>query len=278
VDADSLLHKNALRNCAEFFDEPGVAAVTSHILPKGRSFLERMQRLEFMIISLTRKLQEKLNIIYATPGPLSVYRKDVLLALGGFDERNLTEDIEICWRIQRAGYKVKMAYNARVYSIYPSSLKAWFKQRARWNIGGLQTLVKHFGAIFDKTRHPVKIWHVPLFALSATLALLGLVVLTYLWILYLTKQVSYLIETLVLGGNVFRALILRFNVDVFFFLGIATFVTTLVSLKIVLDEYGEEFKSWELLCFLCFYVLLFPLAFGYSLLKVLSGRVGWLTK
>ena len=278
VDADSLLHENALRNCVEFFDEPSVAAVTSHILPKGRSFLERMQRLEFMTISLARKLQEKLNIIYATPGPLSVYRKNVLLALGGFDERNLTEDIEICWRIQRAGYKVKMAYNARVYSIYPSSLRTWFKQRARWNIGGLQTLAKHFGAIFDQRKHPVKIWHVPLFTVSAALALLGLAVLTYLWLLYLVKQVGFFLETLALGGNVLRTFTFGITLDVFFILGVTAFITTLVSLKIVLDEYKEEFKIWELLCFLCFYVLLFPLAFGYSLLRVMLGKVGWFTK
>jgi len=277
MDADSLLSKNALRNCVSYFDDERVAAVTSHILPKGNSILERLQKLEFMVISFTRKLQEGLNLIFATPGPLSLYRSDVLKSLGGFDEKNLTEDIEICWRIIRAGYRVRMAYDARVYSLYPSDLKTWIKQRTRWNMGGVQTVRKYLPSFFDKRRHPIKTWQLPLFLISGVLTLVGLIAFTYLWISFLVKQTLYVIETLKLGGNPFR-FFFSVNVDVLAVLGISTFATTLIFVKIVLDEYKKGFSRADVCLFLTVYVLLFPWVFAYALYKMLVGKYGWLTK
>ena len=96
MDADSFLQRNALRQCMSHFDENDVAAVTSHILVKRRVTLwEKLQHAEYMIVSVMRKAQEHLNLISVTPGPLSVYDKKVLIKVGGFDEKNLIEDVEI---------------------------------------------------------------------------------------------------------------------------------------------------------------------------------------
>jgi len=278
VDADSILDRDAIRKCISYFDSKEVAAVTSHILPRGNSLLEKLQRLEFMVISVARKLQEAFNLIYATPGPLSVYRKDVLLKLGGFDERNLTEDVEICWRIIRAGYRVRMAYDARVTTKYPKGLKSWLRQRARWNIGGMQTLRKHFSAIFDEKTTPIKTWQIPLFLVGFASTLAGLCLFTYLWANFLIKNALYLIESLALGGNPLKLAKLWLNIDIFTILGAIVFVTTLYSVLQALKLYDESFSKPELLIFLFIYVMLFPLALGYAVLKVLLQRKGWLTK
>jgi len=115
IDADSYPEEDALLRMVAYFDDPRVAAVTSSILVRGpKNLLQRLQEMEYILIAWGRKLLDYLHSVYVTPGPLSLYRRDVLRKIGGFDERVLTEDIEIAWRLQRRGYKIRMALPARV--------------------------------------------------------------------------------------------------------------------------------------------------------------------
>ena len=143
VDADSYPMPDALMNMVGYFEERGVAAVTSRVLVKNRSnWICRYQVLDYSIIAWTRKLLDFVDSVYVTNGPLSVYKTDVVRKLGGFDPKNLTEDIELTWHILSKGYQTRMAYNARVYTIVPESFKIWVKQRIRWNLGDIQTVHK----------------------------------------------------------------------------------------------------------------------------------------
>ena len=141
TDADSFPEKGAIEKMIGFFDNENTGAVTASVLVKNRSnFLLRMQALEYLVIKFSRKLLEYVDSIYVTPGPLAMYRTSYFFKLGGFDEKNLTEDIELTWRFLDAGYDVKMSLTSRVYSIAPKTIKGWIKQRIRWNVGGLQTI------------------------------------------------------------------------------------------------------------------------------------------
>ncbi|MBT5338156.1 hypothetical protein HOL46_02765, partial [Candidatus Falkowbacteria bacterium] len=77
-------------------------------------------------------------------------RKKYFDEIGGFDESNLTEDIEITWNFLANNYLVKMCVPSKVYSIAPSKLGVWFKQRLRWNMGGIQTMFKYRKTFFRK--------------------------------------------------------------------------------------------------------------------------------
>ena len=57
-----------------------------------------------------------------TPGPTALYRKGTLLALGGFDEKNLTEDMEIALRMQKLGYKIRACHETSVLTEVPGTL------------------------------------------------------------------------------------------------------------------------------------------------------------
>ena len=55
----------------------------------------------------------------------------------------LTEDIDITWKLQRAGWKVDYEPNALVWILMPETLRGLWKQRLRWAMGGAQVLLKN---------------------------------------------------------------------------------------------------------------------------------------
>lgn len=144
VDADSFPAKDSLKKMVGFFDEPKVGAVTVPVLARNKNnFIEKLQALEYIAISFGRKLLEYVDSIYVTPGPLALYRREALIGIGGFDESNLTQDIEATWNITSRGWDRKMALSTYVTSQVPDKFWVWWKQRRRWNIGGLQCIWKY---------------------------------------------------------------------------------------------------------------------------------------
>jgi len=213
MDADSLPSKNALINSMNYFSEDDVAAVTTRILPKKRNLWEKLQLIELIFISFFRKLEEIPNIINVTPGPFSVYRKNILKKLGGFDEKNLVEDVEITWRLLSKGYKVRMAFDSRVRCLYPLSFRVWFKQRTRWGIGGIQTLSKYIKGLFRKSSHTVGSYLIPTNIIAHASVVLIICVFIYVvgieifyFFLYISKSIS-------MGINPFSAFSLSYTLD-----------------------------------------------------------------
>ena len=60
-----------------------------------------------------------------------------------FSSDTATEDIDITWRIQKAGYKVRYQPQAPAYIQVPDIFKDFIKQRKRWVSGGWHFLRTH---------------------------------------------------------------------------------------------------------------------------------------
>jgi cellulose synthase/poly-beta-1,6-N-acetylglucosamine synthase-like glycosyltransferase len=145
LDADSFPEKDSLRHVVGYFNDAKVMAVTSNVkVLNARGGLQSLQRLEYIGIAFARKILSFLNGIPVTPGPLSVFRKKVFDELGGFDEKNITEDIEIALRIQNANYQIASSLNSVVYTVVPSNLSSYFKQRIRWGVGGIRNYLHYW--------------------------------------------------------------------------------------------------------------------------------------
>jgi GT2 family glycosyltransferase len=65
------------------------------------------------------------------PGCNLSVRKDVLMKIGGFDPvyRAAGDDVDVCWRIQEAGYTIGFHPSALVWHHRRNSLKAYWKQQ-----------------------------------------------------------------------------------------------------------------------------------------------------
>lgn len=136
LDADSFVAPNALKIIIPHFADKKIMAVTSSLkVYKPKNILQRVQRIEYILSIIHRKILAYLNSLTVIPGPFSIYRKIVFEKLGPFVPGHNTEDCEIAFRLQSQNYAIANAPNACVYTITPASLKALQNQRKRWGQG-----------------------------------------------------------------------------------------------------------------------------------------------
>jgi len=174
VDADSIVEPEALRALVPHFDDPEVGAVVSVIrVQEPHNFLERIQRIEYALVSFMRRLQGSLQALDVTPGVLSLYRRSVLLELGGFDEDNLAEDFEIGMRLKYYNHKVNFERRSFTRTKVPTDFRAFWKQRVRWTRGWLYNYWNYREMILNKAygflgrfQYPVTLLGIPLLFLS----------------------------------------------------------------------------------------------------------------
>jgi len=145
LDADSYVTRNAVKVLMTHFDED-VAAVTSAVKVRNKkdmSFIESLQRVEYLFTIFNRRLFSFINSVYVTPGPLSAFRKKVFDEIGGFDPDNIMEDQEIALRIQSAHYRIVSCMDAVVFTEVPKNFNELMKQRIRWHRGGFRNIMKY---------------------------------------------------------------------------------------------------------------------------------------
>lgn len=278
VDADSYPSKDAISKMVGFFDEEKTGVVTTNVMVRNpRNLMQRMQRIEYKIISFSRKILEFLDAIYVTPGPLAIYRGSILKEINGFDTRNMTEDIEITWRIISKGYKVKMAFDSYATTDSPDTIKKWFKQRIRWNIGGTQTILKYRKNFFRGgiLGHFI----LPLFFFSLILGVVGISFFIYRFALkifsyYLTTRYSYQAQVAII---VFEDINLSPSLLHFFgiFLFILGMYFVLLSLSTLNKKMGEKENPFAIIFYSLIYITLNPIVLIISIYKFLRGNYSW---
>ena len=278
VDADSYPDEYALSSMAGFFDDEKVGAVTTRILVRQKdNFLRKMQAVEYKVIAFTRKLLDFLDGIYVTPGPLALYRKSALIKIHGFDKNNMTEDIEATWHLVHDGYKVRMSFVSKVTTVAPDTLRKWFKQRIRWNIGGYQTILKYKHVIFRKGM--LGLFIIPFFAVSLFLGVFGLGILFYrtfrnFFYSYLATKYSFIAETSLLTLSD-----VNFNPSVLNFLGAVLFVLGMLfiffALRIINKNIHERESFFSIIFYSLVYATLRPVVLVWSLGKFMTGKYSW---
>ncbi|PIU22159.1 MAG: hypothetical protein COT14_02535 [Candidatus Diapherotrites archaeon CG08_land_8_20_14_0_20_30_16] len=146
VDADSYPSPDSLNHMIGYFDDKTVGAVTTKMTVKNpKKIVEHFQDIEYIYSNFLLSAYDALDSIYVTKGPLSIYRADVLKKIGGFWHPNITptEDMEITFRIRKAGYIIRASKQAKVYTSVMPTWKRLFWQRIRWNRGSMVNFVLH---------------------------------------------------------------------------------------------------------------------------------------
>ena len=279
-DDDSLPNKDAISKMMGFFNDEKVGAVTSRVLVRNKkNFLARIQSVEYKLIAFTRKLFGFVESIYVTNGPMSIYRKVGFDQVKGFNPNNLTEDIEITWNFVKHGWKVRISLLAVAYTDVPLTLKAWFKQRIRWNVGGLQTVWAYRKTILRCGMLGFFIW--PYFTLAWILGISGLGLLVYrvsryIFLNYLAASYSLEAQTALLRFND-----ISFSPSVLAFFGFVLLTLSLLYNVLALlhsREKSKEFKNENAFSFLAYmfvYLLLYPIVLIISGIKFLRGYNEW---
>jgi len=152
IDSDTYPREDVLgKAMPHFFDDERVASVVVFVcVNKPRSLLQRVQEIEYWIsFGFFFKTIASIDGLYVTPGPTALYRKSVLDSMGGFDEQNLTEDMEIALRMQKHGHKIRACHETMVLTEVPCELRKLFRQRLRWYRGGVMNILKHVDLFFN---------------------------------------------------------------------------------------------------------------------------------
>ncbi len=75
-------------------------------------------------------------------GTAGVWRKSAIQSSGGWEGDTLTEDMDLSYRAQLQGWKMKFAYDVVVPAELPSDINAFKSQQFRWAKGSIQTAIK----------------------------------------------------------------------------------------------------------------------------------------
>lgn len=173
LDADSTVMSSSLIKMLPHFEDKKVAAVVPLMKAKEpKNLLQTLQFREYLVNVFLKKLMGYLDCIHVTPGPFSTYRKSVIKKLGGFEVGNITEDLEMAMRLQSHNYRIIQDMHAEVYTKTPSDLKTYFKQRSRWNKGGIINGLKYRKMIFNKEYGDFGLIQTPILIGSGILALI----------------------------------------------------------------------------------------------------------
>lgn len=138
TDADAHLHPHAVRHLvARLERSPMVAAVAGGPYVTNRaSLIGALQVLEAAaIIGLIRRTQSLTGRVSVVAGVCGAFRRDAVLAVGGYDDRMATEDIDLTWRLLLAGWHTAYAPRAIVGMEVPVTIGALWAQRKRWARG-----------------------------------------------------------------------------------------------------------------------------------------------
>lgn len=176
IDADTFLSEGALKNMVGRLSGRSAAVIAVVKPARPGNFVERLQKIEYMLASFTRKLMSLLDSLYYTPG-FALYRTDVIKSLGGFDEHNLTEDLEIGLRLKDSGYRIENTADDYAYTVVPKTMRDLFNQRMRWYRGYIHNSRKYSGMFFSRRHGDLGMFILPmqyiLLAVTAPLFLLG---------------------------------------------------------------------------------------------------------
>lgn len=262
VDADSYPAKDSFKKIVGYFDEEKVGAATCVIVPRNKNtLLEKMQFIEYNVIAFTRKLLEYVDGIYVTPGPLAMYRKTALEKIGGFDENNLTEDIELTWRIIHAGYERKMCLSTYVTTTAPNKWKLWYRQRRRWGVGGIQCMAKYKKEFLKKGT--LGMFILPFFVFNFFIGLGGLGIYLYLFVTKILSNYLLLSYSFSAGVPILTMNDLYITPSFLNYLGVILFVVgfifTIMTLSIMKATILKKQKIRDILFFSIFYLIIYPL-------------------
>ena len=206
VDADSVLDPDALIAVTQpFVVDPvrtvatggvvraanGCTVTAGRITKVGmpREWLARIQVVEYLrAFLLGRSGWSRLRGLILISGAFGVFRRDLLVEIGGLDHGSIGEDFELVMRLhdvmtrRRADYRVAFVSEPVAWTEVPVTPRILARQRRRWHRGLWEVLWKYRGMLFRRR-----------------MGRIGFVVLPWFWLFELAAPVLELAGLVLVG-------------------------------------------------------------------------------
>ena len=181
-DADFIPPPKIIRETIHFFTDPSVGMVQARWdhLNRGASLLTQAQAVlldgHFMIEHTARNRTGRFMSFNGTAG---IWRKSAIADAGGWQHDTLTEDLDLSYRAQLAGWQFIFRPEISAPAELPPEMNAFKAQQHRWTKGGAQTCKKLLPEVFGRAKH----WWIKLeafFHLTSCVVYVLMVLLTLL--------------------------------------------------------------------------------------------------
>ncbi len=188
-DADFLPPKDFLYRTIPFFSDPKIALVQTrwgHV-NADFSLLTMAQSLgidgHFVVEQAGRTWS---GLFMNFNGTAGIWRKVAIESAGGWQADTLTEDMDLSYRAQLAGWRMHFLHKVTTPAEIPVDINAFKSQQHRWAKGSIQTAKKILPMLFS-TRQPLRrkiqalihVTHYLVHPLMLTVALLSIPMLRY---------------------------------------------------------------------------------------------------
>ena len=216
MDADSILQKDSLSMIAvPVLENQDVVAVGSMIRISNDCVFENGELVQlrlpkrltpaFQVLEYERSflasriLLDKFNANLIISGAFGLFKKDAVINVGGYHAGCVGEDMELImklhayYRSNRLPYQIKYAYNAVCWTQAPERFRDLLKQRKRWHIGLMQSMLGH-KSVFTKGSYLYYLFYE---LLSPVIELMGLLV-TFLAYVYHLVSLRYMLTLLLI--------------------------------------------------------------------------------
>jgi len=181
-DADFVPQSSILRDLVHYFTDPNVGMVQARWghLNRRDSLLTRCQAMlldgHFVIEHSARNRSGRFFNFNGTAG---MWRKEAIGDAGGWQHDTITEDMDLSYRAQLAGWTFIYVPQICVPAELPADMNGFKSQQYRWAKGSVQTARKLLGTIFS-AEVPRKVKSEAFFHLTNNLAYVALLVLAAL--------------------------------------------------------------------------------------------------
>lgn len=144
-DVNSVFDKEILLELTKHFKDQNVGAVCgSYNVVNDDEASPNSEKFYWNLEDLMLKGESALDSVGTIIGSASMWRKEFF----NFNEKIISEDLDLMVRIRKQGYQVKYEPNAKVYELAPTNVTDIITQRCRTSIGTIQCIFKYPSQFF----------------------------------------------------------------------------------------------------------------------------------
>jgi cellulose synthase/poly-beta-1,6-N-acetylglucosamine synthase-like glycosyltransferase len=188
-DADFVPNPDFLKKAMSFFrNRPKLGLVQGRWthLNKDASLLTRGQAMgidgHFMIEQAARSWN---GLFMNFNGTAGIFRREAIETSGGWQHDTLTEDMDLSYRMQLAGWETEYVPNLEVPAEIPEDINAFKNQQFRWAKGSIQTAIKIIPMLMKKKVSSFKamqaVFHLTHYSVHPLMLLLALLTMPVLY-------------------------------------------------------------------------------------------------
>ena len=150
VEGSTLVEPGTLRALVSPLLNPAVGAVGGMVRVRyPEKWLGRWQHIDSVLANAERPMFDEVGSVLSIPAAIGAYRRDVVRAIGGIPTGTAAEEIDLTLAVQRAGWQVALAPDARAWSEPLSSYRALWRQCSREAQGTVQAIGHHRSAVHN---------------------------------------------------------------------------------------------------------------------------------